>query len=340
MEGNGNQVSKQWLEAVGDGNHALVESLLFEHYHLINAMTEYGDSALHVAAQNGRTDMVALLLEIAPSLSLEVNISGWTSLHDAASRGHGEVVAQLLAAGSYVHAATLLLETPLHFAAQQGHGGVVAQLLSADARICDAKNYLSDTALHGAAENGHLEVVEQLLAANPLLIEAKNQCGWTALQVAASNGHTRIADMLLEINPSFAFVVDNQSNTLLHLACRTCGVEFVEKLWRLHPDALRKTDFYGKTPFQVAIETGHIAAIELFQWTDLTVDEIIRSFTSFRDGPLHLPLLELQCECLFVDYLNRDLTQIVFQYLDEALIPSSSSSSGRKRKAGEDLPVA
>jgi ankyrin repeat protein len=63
---------------------------------------------------------------------------GFTALHHAAERGRSEVVSYLLEKGADVNSADGLCWTPLHLAAEQGHLPVVKQLVRAGAKV-DAK---------------------------------------------------------------------------------------------------------------------------------------------------------------------------------------------------------
>jgi len=59
-------------------------------------------TALHEAAANGHSQVVAQLLEACPEL-VEIKINEWTPLYCAASNGHENVVAQLIAAKAEVN---------------------------------------------------------------------------------------------------------------------------------------------------------------------------------------------------------------------------------------------
>jgi RNA polymerase sigma factor (sigma-70 family) len=72
-------------------------------------------TALHRAAFNGDSDLVALLLERRAGLEARTR-SGQTPLHVAVLVNHSAVVAQLLSAGADPNCATELGLTPLHFA--------------------------------------------------------------------------------------------------------------------------------------------------------------------------------------------------------------------------------
>lgn len=87
------------------------------------------ESALMLAAIGGMRDVCVRLI----ALDADVNKTGWTPLHYAASRGHNDIVRLLLEHYAYVDAESPNLTTPLMMAAMYGSASTVATLLDADA---------------------------------------------------------------------------------------------------------------------------------------------------------------------------------------------------------------
>lgn len=111
------------------------------------------------------------------------------ALHSAASAGHTEAVAMLLAAGASPSCPTADGATPLHRAARHGHIDTVRMLLDAGARSqrCD----LGFAPLDDAAYEGHHRTVR-------LLLERKASIsGTTPLDLAAHQGHEQTVGELL-----------------------------------------------------------------------------------------------------------------------------------------------
>ncbi|KAG8631000.1 hypothetical protein KVT40_000140 [Elsinoe batatas] len=93
-----------------------------------------GTTALHLAAQNGRAEVVRTLLQ----LKLDVNFqdkSGSTALHIAASKGYHEVVQALLSAGASTEVEDDGEFTALQLAAMNGHAEVVQLLVNGGAMV-------------------------------------------------------------------------------------------------------------------------------------------------------------------------------------------------------------
>lgn len=274
-------------------------------------ITRCCQNALHLAAANGHSNVVALLLAAKPSLAYEVNSSMMNALHVAASREHEDVVAQLLVVmyPSSITSKNLCGETVLSYAVARGRNKIVTQLLAAFPELI----HKDDTILHIAAAGGHDDVVAHILALRPELISRKNSTdGGTPLIVAVKEGHQHIAERLLAIKPAAVFDVSTNNYNVLHAATRKCSREFVEKLWRMHPDNLRSF-CCGFTPFHSAIFNQRDDLVELFQLA-LSFEEIMSAFTHFGCEERYRSMMEKLWECL-LGCLNRDVAGIVFQYL-------------------------
>lgn len=110
--------------------------------------------------------MVSLFLEFGADVEL-TNSQGCTALSLASSKGHCDVVRQLIAAGSSPGHADTAGYCPLVHAARNGCLNVVGYLLACDWLLkTDDDVELSEAAqqaLIAAAGQGHVEIVEYLL---------------------------------------------------------------------------------------------------------------------------------------------------------------------------------
>lgn len=131
----------------------------------------------------------------APARSSEVRDGyGRTKLHLAAIEGRRDVVGSLVAAGADVNARDNNGATPLCAAAGFGQKAVVDLLLSLGADR-EARSYAGDTPLYTAAYWGHLAVIELLIEFGAD-VNARNKAGLTPLRAAESQKHSEVAALL------------------------------------------------------------------------------------------------------------------------------------------------
>ena len=97
---------------------------------VVDQANNTGVTPLYIAAENGHTEVVALLVKEGGAAVDQANNDGWTPLLTAADEGHTEVVALLVKeGGAAVDQAINDGATPLLFAAQKGHTASVELLL-------------------------------------------------------------------------------------------------------------------------------------------------------------------------------------------------------------------
>jgi uncharacterized protein len=118
--------------ALQGGSLRAAEALLADPSLDVNALNEAGESALMIAALKGRLDWTQRLLDKGAQLDK----TGWTPLHYAASGPEPAVVKLLLDRGAKIDAGSPNRSTPLMMAAQYGSPDSVDLLL---ARGADAK---------------------------------------------------------------------------------------------------------------------------------------------------------------------------------------------------------
>ncbi|GAU27194.1 hypothetical protein TSUD_107850 [Trifolium subterraneum] len=182
-----------------DGETALYVAAEYGYIDVVREMIQYYDladagikarngfDAFHIAAKQGDIDILKILMEVHPDLSMTVDPSNTTALHTAATQGHIEIVKFLLEAGSSL-----------------------ATIAKSNGK----------TALHSAARNGHLEVVKALVEKEPGVAIRTDKKGQTALHMAVKGQNLEVVEALIEADPSTINMVDNKGNTPLHIATR------------------------------------------------------------------------------------------------------------------------
>lgn len=126
---------------------------------LEEAVSESGETLLHMAAASGSTELAAVALGSgAPSqtlLSAETG-DGQVALHTAISSGHEAVAALLIESRADLEQRNASGDTPLIAACRRGSTLILRHLLARAADV-EARTALGDTALQVAQSRGHLE---------------------------------------------------------------------------------------------------------------------------------------------------------------------------------------
>ncbi|XP_055547871.1 uncharacterized protein LOC129731694 [Wyeomyia smithii] len=192
-----------------------------------------------------------------------------TVLHDAASRGHSELVTHCIGRGADIDVTIKPdLETPLMYLSRFGHSEVVAKLLERNANV-NAVNDSKKTALHIAAESSMHKSSKQRLAIIKMLVnagadvEAITKRGETPLMLASKCGHVDVADILLskkiDINTA-----DLDGWTALHWAAFEDHPQIIEKLLSAGANVNATTNS-GETALMLATKHAQSEAIELLR---------------------------------------------------------------------------
>ena len=164
----------------------------------VNAMgfRSYGSLVkppLHEAASRGHKEIVQLLIAKGANVKAKTD-DGNTPLHSAAAKKHENIAELLIAKGADVNAKDNKGRTPLHWATGTGwQGGYeIAKLLiskGADVNVNSKGDMNGGTPLHNAAREGRKETIK-ILIANGADVHAKSNGGTTPLH-AAANGRRR-----------------------------------------------------------------------------------------------------------------------------------------------------
>ncbi len=125
----------------------------------LEARTEKDESALMIAALDGRMELAQLLID----KGAHVNKTGWTPLHYAATNGHLDVMRLLLDRYAYIDAESPNSTTPLMMAARYGTAAAVKLLLDEGADPL-LKNQLGLNAIDFANQVDRKEIADLIAA--------------------------------------------------------------------------------------------------------------------------------------------------------------------------------
>ncbi|XP_053687301.1 uncharacterized protein LOC128736832 [Sabethes cyaneus] len=280
---------------------------------IIDAENEYKNTALHMAAYNGRIEVMEelltadLLINAVNShgktpliLSLEASHfnaaeylltkgadvaiadrEGMTALHYAAAKGNVNLIEKLITAKTPVDGTDRRRPTPLMLSSKEGHRQAVDYLLGKNADV-NAKALRQQTALHWAARNGHFEVVKILLNAG-----VQDKTGLVLLSKFYD-----VASLLTEnqVNVDVIAVVNFaplMKRTALHMAAYRGCVESIRNLVTAGAN-IDAVDENGKTALIILLENGFIQAANHLLTRNLDVNIA----DSQKQTPLHFATIK------------------------------------------------
>jgi ankyrin repeat protein len=182
------------VEAVKEGNTALVRSLLNQHID-VNVPQADGTTALAWAAQQDDVETAELLIRAGAKLNA-ANDYGATPLWMACANGNAAVAEAFVKDGADPNTHLLSGETALMTAAEAGNTDVVNSLLAHGAQVNEKEKLAGQTALMWAVAEKHPEVAKVLIE-HGADVNVRSKRGYTALLFAAQQGDRKSAEILI-----------------------------------------------------------------------------------------------------------------------------------------------
>ncbi len=192
---------------------------------------------LYYAARLGFRDLAEHLIAMHPE---HVNARGGmeeTPMHVAASEGHSDILMLLIEHGVDMNGRGKYGDTPLHRATEKARLEAGRFLLNRGADI-DVQNDFNNTALIYTAIWGHVEFARMLLE-HGAMIDTRGGHSRTPLHWAAETGHTELVRLLLERGAD-THVRDEDGNTPSELGSQRGLQEIVELLSRRDASSVKQ----------------------------------------------------------------------------------------------------
>ncbi|KAG6493955.1 E3 ubiquitin-protein ligase XB3-like [Zingiber officinale] len=232
-----------FFAAVQGGDLGAVESSLTANPYILSRTTIYDRlSALHIAAANGRVEVLSAILDRSVD-------------PDVVNRSK---------------------QTPLMLAAMHGKLACVQKLLEAEANILMFDSLNRRTCLHHAAYFGRSDCLRVILSSAqtaPIsdswgfarFVNVRDGNGATPLHLAARQRQADCVHILLDngaLVSSIAGGYGYLGSTPLHLAARNGSLDCIRELLAWGADRLQR-DSSGRIPYLVALKRGHQACAAL-----------------------------------------------------------------------------
>uniref|UniRef100_A0A8C2J501 Serine/threonine-protein phosphatase 6 regulatory ankyrin repeat subunit B-like n=1 Tax=Cyprinus carpio TaxID=7962 RepID=A0A8C2J501_CYPCA len=318
------QAKNGWspLLLAAEQGHTEVVKILLQNNARVDVFDEEGKAAIHLAAEQGHQDIVDILLAHKAFVNTKTKL-GLTPLHLSAQNGSAQLVKLLVETHqASVDALSLKKQTPLHLAAFSGQLDVCSSLLNLKADIT-ATDIRNQTPLHLAVENDHSEVVKLFLRHRPKLAKLANMEEATCTHIAAAKGSVAvIKELLLFTQGPVTLNTKAKGLCPLHLAAAGGHTELVKVLLDAGA-SVTEEDAEGMTAIHLAAKNGHTHILEVLK------DSVSLNILSSKTG---LTALHVAASFGQVDFVREILTKVPATIRSEFPTNSDSSKDDMKRQ--------
>ncbi|XP_021662270.2 protein ACCELERATED CELL DEATH 6 isoform X2 [Hevea brasiliensis] len=190
---------------------------------MLRKVNEKGETALHVAARNGRSLGVlkAILSKEDPQFAYPVNNLGESPLYLAVDSTCTKIVAELLnnpnsQSLEYDRLYGRYDETVLHTAVRRWDTEIVRMLLEKQSSLAKKEDGRGKTPLHYAAYEGSSSMVTTLLDNDEYIARQLQVMG--ALHIAAAQGYKHAMNEIISKRPDCCKLTDTEGKNVLHYA--------------------------------------------------------------------------------------------------------------------------
>ncbi|GAB4837337.1 hypothetical protein Ancab_039581 [Ancistrocladus abbreviatus] len=255
--------------AAREGFVETILEILNRNEDLIASEDSKGDLPLHVAARAGRLNAVvtlALFMKqfVKPELSIgKANMEGNTALHLAIQNGH-EMVAWFLIQKEPDTSFSLNKEgiSPLYLAIEARFRDLARYILSKIA----STNYLDQTSpkksvVHAAIQARDSVILKTVLKKLRLLVNSFDEEGQTPLSYAAYIGYLDAVVFILDMFPDSAFTSNKDDSYPIHKASGRGHVKIVEQFLLRFPETIHLLNGHGQSILHVVAMNGNTTMV-------------------------------------------------------------------------------
>ncbi|XP_063412665.1 putative ankyrin repeat protein RF_0381 [Mytilus trossulus] len=203
------------IESAAGGYFNIVHFLIHTVKCNVNKVDGRDKTPLYKTSQDGKTDIVNLLLQNNADVSY-LNVVGESALYVACKRGNTDTVNVLLQNNADIAKCNITGESPLYVACKGGYIATVKLLIqnNADAAQC---NLNGETPLYVACKEGHTDTVKLLLQNNADVSQC-NRHGKSLMSVACEGDHKDTVELLIQNNADVS-QCNTSGESPLYIAC-------------------------------------------------------------------------------------------------------------------------
>ncbi|XP_041368043.1 E3 ubiquitin-protein ligase MIB2-like isoform X2 [Gigantopelta aegis] len=263
-------VYSEVIKATEAGDVEAVKKFFESKPNLVNDIPDNTYKCLHLAAKNGKLEIVKFLVEKGFDKDSRDG-SGNTTLLVAADQKHTDIVQFLIQSGADINISNDNDRSVLHTAAIKGQTALVHELMM---RACDVNvmDSAGDTPLHDAIAKDETSCAEMLLTSPVIDLTIANERGFTLIHWAAFHGRERITQRILQRDPSLVNLTKDDGFTALHLAALNNRPAILRLLIAQGADVNLKTTDSGPAAIHLACHHDYVDCIEVLVSGDADIN--------------------------------------------------------------------
>ncbi|XP_059315580.1 uncharacterized protein LOC132066250 [Lycium ferocissimum] len=254
------------------GNSHFMEEVLKVTPELLCRQNKKNETALHMAANEGRELVAKVLLHAAGEENKETLMrmtddDGDTALHKAVRSGCVDSVRLLVKEDpKFEFPANQAGETPLYLAAESGFFDCLSEILESSIRQTFG-GPCGRTALHAAIIQIHIDCARSLWKWNKSLCEESDKWGWNSLHYAVKLGLKEVVSEMLGLKKSLVYLPASSGNdwtTTIHIAASEGYVNMINELLNHCPDCWEMLNSRGQNFLHVSILNNKKKVVKSF----------------------------------------------------------------------------
>eukprot|EP00118_Oscarella_pearsei_P004764 m.20793 g.20793 ORF g.20793 m.20793 type:complete len:1170 (+) comp28085_c0_seq1:96-3605(+) len=250
------------------GGHVKCCQMLIRQKADVNAVDRLGMSALLLAAQHNRDEVLKLLLK-HPQLNLSGSDERSQNVFHVCASAKQTRCLEILARRGPAFSSKAInhlngsYQSPLHIAVKCQRSEHVRLLLMSQAKL-SVGDERGRTALHLAVSENALTCIQAILEISPSDINLVDKSGRSALHLACAEGTMEAVSLLLACRFCSVDLKDGSLESPLHLATLRNRLDIIEGLLQRGAKVMTR-DASGKTALQQALDKGFKECAELLK---------------------------------------------------------------------------